>query len=167
MSEEKSSKVRGKTFTVPPADSNIRKLFKEMFPKCTYYTDLLDAKIELVMVEPVISKTCVARVVRSSRELKFFSEFDYIIEFSKDIMDAVDENVQKLVILHELEHMIAIEKKDGTKQYALIDHDVKDFYRIVHEYGIDWFRMLKVQSARINSKEGKEPLDPDEVKIKL
>lgn len=120
------------------------------------------AKIEYILVYPSISSHVVGRCYRTNKHTKFFSDFDYIIEFSGDAWDSLDEQTRKILILHELMHIKIITNKRGELLFRLKDHDVKDFSYIISKYGIDWFSDLKAQIASIYD------LDPvEEEKITL
>lgn len=59
--------------------------------------------------------------------------FDFIITFYQPNTETRTENQQKIIMLHELEH-IGI-GRDGLK---LEDHDVEDFRNILKKYGLNW-----------------------------
>lgn len=120
-------------------------------------------KIGYLTVHPMISKTVVARCIKANNELKFYSDFDYIIEFSEDLYDVLDERMKKLVLFHELLHICPVNnEKTGNYDFRLIDHDLKDFYQIVSKHGINWFGELKAQVA---SHRELDPLQQDLISL--
>jgi len=110
--------------------------------------DLMGARVKYLMVSPVISKTVAGRCMRTSSELNFYSDADYIIEISGDVWDILDDEVKYILVHHELLHINAVSNdKKGTIDYKLVDHDIQDFELIIRKYGIDWFKKLKASMA--------------------
>lgn len=108
---------------------------------------LMNAKIGYVVVSPYISKTTLARCIRTNRELSFFSKFDYIIEVSGDVWAKLEDQQKYILIYHELLHIDITTKKKGEVKYNLRDHSVKDFHSIIRKYGSDWFEAVKNKAA--------------------
>ncbi len=119
-------------------------------------------RIKYLLVTPNISKTVVGRCIKSSSELKYFSETDYIIEFSNDIWEKVDEKTKELVMYHELLHILIVNKEDGETSFQLAKHDVQDFSQILKHYGIDWFKNFSTQVASIHDM---TPTEQDNISI--
>jgi hypothetical protein len=53
--------------------------------------DIGSAKICGLMVSPNINKTTAGRCIKAGKELKFFSNYDYIIEISQEYWDNLTE----------------------------------------------------------------------------
>jgi hypothetical protein len=64
---------------------------------------------------------------------KAFLPFDFIITFYERNTELLNENQQKIVMLHELKH-VGI----GEKGLKLEEHDKEDFANILEAYGIRW-----------------------------
>ncbi len=122
--------------------------------------DVEEAKIGYLLVDPYISKTTVGRCIRANKELKFFSKFDYIIEMSKEVWEQLDDKTKYVLMFHELLHVfIEHDEKTGEVKFLLKDHDVKDFYTIIKQFGIEWFSGLKTQVASIYDFEKEEDIN--------
>ena len=136
----------------------LENLSKEVIEK--EHLDFGDAKIGFLFVDPYISKTTVGRCMRTNKELKFFSKYDYIIEMSKEVWEAIDDKVRYILMYHELLH-IHIENDEKTQEvkFLLKDHDVKDFHIIIKRFGIDWFTNLKTLVSGIYEFEKEEDLN--------
>jgi predicted metallopeptidase len=106
-------------------------------------------KVKYILVDKYISKTCVAKCVRASKELKFFAGIDYIIEVSKDVWDKIDEETKSIVMYHELLHILGVINKDGDLVAKIADHNVKDFSGIIKKYGVEWFSEFKTAVSSI------------------
>ena len=119
--------------------------------------DLVGATIEYLLVHPSISDTVAGRCIRSNRELNFFTKLNYIIEMSGELWNSLDEKTQYILTFHELLHINpVINARTGEVVYKLIDHDVKDFMRIIEKYGIDWFKTLKTHMSSVYELEPKD-----------
>jgi predicted metallopeptidase len=97
------------------------------------------AKIGYLIVSPNISKTVAARCIKTNKELKFFSGYDYLIEVSGELWDVLDESIKKILLLHELLHVGFGYDKLGNLKFQIRNHNVEDFSYIIKKYGIDWF----------------------------
>lgn len=64
---------------------------------------------------------------------KAWLPFDFIITFYARNTELLNENQQKILMLHELKH-IGI----GDKGLKLEEHDIEDFTKILQNYGILW-----------------------------
>ena len=119
-------------------------------------------RIKYLLVSPQISKTCVGRCIRSSAELKYFAETDYLIEFSNKVWEKIDEKTKEIVMLHELKHILIINKEDGETVMSLAPHDVQDFSSILKKYGVDWFSNF---STQVSSVQDMTPAEKDKISI--
>jgi len=118
------------------------------------------AKIEYLIVYPNISKSVAGRCVRTGKELKFFSGFDYLVEMSGELWDTLDAPTKSILMEHELKHICPVmNEKSGEWEYKLRDHDVQDFGSIIKKHGIDWISKIKLSVASLYE------LDEEEVKI--
>lgn len=106
-------------------------------------------KIKFVLVSPHISKTCAGKCIKPNAELKYFGDFDFLIEFSEDLWFGLNDDVKELLMLHELKHIHITTNKNGDVKYSVTDHDVKDFYSIIEKHGIDWLDKIRHTAASI------------------
>ena len=126
----------------------------------TYNLDI--PRIGYILVYPNITKHVAGRCIKSGRELKFFSECDYVIEMSGETWDVLEDDVKKILTLHELMHIHVFHDKKGNVRFKLRDHDVKDFMYIIKTYGIDWFERLRTV---VSSTYDMKPDDESKIKI--
>lgn len=124
-----------------------------------------NARIGYLLVYPNISKTVAGRCIKASKEVKFFSDYDYLIQMSGELWDSLDDNLQYILTLHELLHIHVDYDKEGEPVYKLRDHDVKDFSCIINEYGLDWLNALRESMVSIEDSEGKGVIKPSDVKL--
>jgi hypothetical protein len=66
---------------------------------------------------------------------KAFLPFDFLITFYERNTELLNENQQKILMLHELKHVGM-----GEKGLKLEEHDTEDFANILERYGIEWNR---------------------------
>ena len=119
--------------------------------------DLNGARIEYMFVFPHVSKTTAGKCMRTTKELKFYSDKDYIIQISGELYDVLDHDVRKILMLHELLHVHPVNnEKKGEVEYKILDHDVKDFNRIIKNHGIDWFNKLREEMSSLYELENEQ-----------
>lgn len=125
--------------------------------------DTHPAKIEYILVYPSISSTVAGKCLKSSKELKFFSNFDYVIEISGDLWDTLDKETKAILLEHELRHILVVQNdKTGDWNFKIRPHDVMDFEKIISAYGIEWFKKLKlIVSALYNL----SPAEEDNIQL--
>ena len=111
--------------------------------------DFNGINIKSVLVEPYISKKVAGRCIRPNNELKFFGDFDYLLEFSKTLWDNLKEETKELLVLHELKHVLVTTNKNGEPVYKVAPHDVQDFFSIISKHGVNWLDEIKVTSAAV------------------
>ena len=122
--------------------------------------DIYPAKLEFLLVYPYITKSCAGRCVRSGKELKFFSGFDYLIEMSGELWDVLDASTREVLMEHELRHVLPVmNEKSGEWEFKSRDHDVQDFASIIKKHGTDWISKVKLSVASLYE------LDENDVKI--
>lgn len=114
----------------------------------------LPAEICILVVYPDISKSIAGRCIKASNQLKFFSEFDYIIELSGSLWDTLSQQQKYLLLYHEVLHIDISFDKDGEIKYLLKDHNVKDFREIISKYGIDWIEDISLINSSIYDSNG-------------
>ena len=147
-----------KRFFIPDDKHELRELFTKVIEDDEEIRDnVKGAACEILIIYPNISKTTIARVVKTSKELKFFTNRDYLIEFSGDIYDMMAPEQRYYVMMHELLHIRQLYNfKMDTTSYKLCDHDVKDFAKVIKKAGgIDWFLSLKDKIVDIHCSDAK------------
>jgi hypothetical protein len=157
--EEK--KIGNKTYL---ESEEIQKFANEVIKKDSIklYANFNELNVVYMLVYPNISPTLAGRCIRTSNLVKLFSNADIIIQMSGELWDNIPDNVKYILTLHEMKHAGIIYTKTGEKKIKIVDHNVKDFYDIIKEYGIDWIETLKTISANVNEFEKGE-----EEKIKI
>lgn len=115
--------------------------------------DIGNASICGLMVSPYITRDTAGRCIRSGKQLKHFSDYDYIIEISQEFWDSVSDKTKQILILHEVLHINVKYKKDGTQVFALNPHDIEDFSRLISKYGVDWVKDIQLVKEHIKDKE--------------
>lgn len=107
--------------------------------------DLKGARVKYLMVYPHISKKCAGKCVKSTRELKYFSEADYIIEISNDLWNVLNEELRYILLLNQILKICPVTNdKTGAINYRVVDHDFKGFAKIIKKYGgMDWFYKIR------------------------
>lgn len=151
--DTKKAQIKNKTYEISP---EIEACAKEVFT--AKRLSIFPARVRYVKTSPHISKTIAARCNKASNFVTFFGECDFVIEVSGDLWDALSEDLQKILLYHELLHIFCVQnEKTGEWNFSLRDHDINEFKEIIREYGIDW--LDKVKEAFIES----GGFDPDEI----
>lgn len=119
--------------------------------------DLRPAKLKFIKVYPYISKSIAGRCLKANDLLKFFGEFDYLIQMSGDLWDNLPADTQETLMLHELMHVYPqMNEKTGDWNFKILDHDLKDFSKITDRYGTNWIKTIKAINGSINNLNPKE-----------
>ena len=122
--------------------------------------DTADAVIKCMIVYPYVSKTVAGRCIRSTNELRYFSECDFIIQMSGDLWDNLNDKTREVLMHHELLHVGYTLDKEGNVKYTIVKHDIEDFSVIVDKYGLDWFHTLRDEAVKLDPK-----IDPKSIKL--
>jgi len=102
------------------------------------------AQVKYVLVYPGINKTTAARCMATNPMIKLFGDCDYIIQVAGDLWDDLDEDRKKILMWHELMHILPIQNpKSGEWSFKLREHDIMDFNVIIKQHGVEWFSELK------------------------
>lgn len=78
-------------------------------------------------------KTVYADCRKLNDPVKAYLPFDFIITFYDHNAGLLNENQKKLLMLHELKHVMI-----GQKGLKVRPHDIEDFQDILTKYGLDW-----------------------------
>ncbi|HEX2868642.1 MAG TPA: putative metallopeptidase [Ignavibacteriales bacterium] len=155
--KEKKGPVK-KEFEV---DADMRNLAGEVIREMRL--DVHPAKIEFLRVSPYIQKTTAAVCKKTGPEFKFFTNHDYLIEVSAELWDALDKDTRKILLEHELRHILVLQNdKTGDWNFKLRKHDIQDFASIVKVHGVDWIKRVKLS---ISSLYDLTPAEEDNIQI--
>jgi hypothetical protein len=139
----KSTKPKGPVKREFSLNEDMKMMAEEIIR--TEKIDVHPAKIEYVSIEPNISKSVAAKCVKTGKELKFFTGFDYIIEVSLELWNSLDTETRRILLEHELRHILVLQNdKTGDWNFKLRKHDIMDFGKIVSEHGVDWIKKIKL-----------------------
>lgn len=143
--QPKSKGVVKKEFEV---SSDLRELAETIMSEQNM--DVNPAKVEYLLVYPNISKIVAGRCIKASRELRFFSGNDYIIEMSGELWDILDDSVKYVLMQHELMHVLPVmNDKTGEWKFELRKHDIEDFSNIIKKHGVDWINKVKLNISHL------------------
>lgn len=102
------------------------------------------AEIGYFLVYPNLSKYKAAKCVKASREVKYYSGNDYLIEISGDMWDMLDEKTREMVLFHQLMHVEPVYKaKNQEWKMKIRKPDFSDFYEINDKYGNEWYKTVQ------------------------
>ena len=75
-----------------------------------------------------------------------FTDKHFIISVYASKFDCLDEQRQKLVLIHELLHI------NSEKERSLMKHDKEDFRKILLKFGVDWIENTELPDVIALSK---------------
>lgn len=102
------------------------------------------AEIGYFLVYPNLSKYKAAKVVKASREVRYYSGNHYLIEVSGDMWDMLDQKTREMVIFHQLLHVDPVFKaKNQEWKMKIRKPDFADFYEINDKYGNEWYKTVQ------------------------
>lgn len=106
--------------------------------------DFGPAEIGYFLVYPNLSKYKAAKCVKASREVKYYSGNDYLIEISGDMWDMLDQKTREMVLFHQLLHVDPVYKaKNQEWKMKVRKPDFADFYEINDKYGNEWYKTVQ------------------------
>jgi len=128
----------------PEIESLASKVIKE------HNLDFGPAEIGYFLVYPNISKQRAAKAMKATREVKYYSGNDYLIEISGELWDMLDSKTKKMVLLHELLHLDpTFKSKTQEWKMNLRRPDFADFYTINDKYGNEWYKTVQATSSSL------------------
>lgn len=71
---------------------------------------------------------------------KGFIPFDFLITVYDQNVCGFNSDQMEILLYHELLHVGAEPKEDGTMRYFIVPHDIEDFTAVIDRYGEDWSR---------------------------
>lgn len=102
------------------------------------------AEIGFFLVYPNLSKYRAAKCLKASREVKYYSGNDYLIEVSGELWDMLDEKTKEMILFHQLLHVDPVYKaKNQEWKMKVRKPDFKDFYEINDKYGNEWYKTVQ------------------------
>jgi len=102
------------------------------------------AQIGYFLIYPNISKQRAAKCMKASREVKYYSGNDYLIEISGELWDMLDEETQKMLLHHELLHIDPVFKaKYQEWKMNIKKPDFQDYYQINDKFGNEWYKTIQ------------------------
>jgi hypothetical protein len=139
----------------------IRILSEEIIKK--EFIDIYPAKVAYLLVTPNISKIVPIKIIKSSPELKHFSDYNYLIEVSADLWTALSDDL-RYILLHDqlLRILTLMNEKTGDYTYKLRQPDYIAFKKIIDLYGTDWKSKVKLFMSSIHSF---TPAQEDSIKL--
>ena len=102
------------------------------------------AEIGYFLVYPNISRQKAAKCMKASREVKYYSGNDYLIEISGELWDLLDNQTKEMLLYHELLHIDpSFKSKTQEWKMNLRKPDFSDFYSINDKYGNEWYKTIQ------------------------
>lgn len=125
--------------------------------------DFGPAEIGYFLVYPNLSKLKAAKCVKASREVKYYSGNDYLIEISGDMWDMLDQKTREMVVFHQLLHIHPVFKpKNEEWKMQKRNPDFADFYEINDKYGNEWYKTVQ---ATVSSLYDLDPVKESKVSL--
>ncbi len=126
----------------------IEKIAKEVIKKNNM--DFGPAEIGYFLVYPNISKQRAAKCMKATREVKYYSGNDYLIEVSGELWDMLDSKTKEMVLYHELLHIDpSFKSKTQEWKMNLRKPDFADFYTINDKYGNEWYKTVQATASSL------------------
>jgi len=102
------------------------------------------AQIGYFLVYPNISKQRAAKCMKATREVKYYSGNDYLIEISGEMWDMLDNETKEMLLYHELLHIDpAFKAKNQEWKMNLRKPDFQDYYEINDKHGNEWYKTIQ------------------------
>ncbi len=106
--------------------------------------DFGPAEVGYFLVYPNISKQRAAKCIKASREVKYYSGNDYLIEISGELWDMLDHDTRKMLVYHELLHIDPVFKaKNQEWKMRIKKPDFQDYYQINDKFGNEWYKTIQ------------------------
>lgn len=102
------------------------------------------AVIGYFLVYPNLSKYKAAKCIKATREVKYYSGNDYLIEISGEMWDMLDDKTKEMVLYHQLLHVDPVYKAKKQEWVMKIRKpDFSDYYEINDKYGNEWYKTVQ------------------------
>ena len=128
----------------PEIETIAKKVIKD------YKLEFGPAEIGYFLVYPNISKQKAAKCIKASREVKYYSGNDYLIEVSGELWDMLDSKTKEMMIYHELLHVDPT-FKSKTQEWKMNVRrpDFSDFYSINDKFGNEWYKTIQATASSL------------------
>ncbi len=128
----------------PELETISKKIIKE------YNLDFGPAEIGFFLVYPNISKQRAAKCMKATREVKYYSGNDYLIEVSGELWDMLDAKTKEMMIYHQLLHLDpSFKSKTQEWKMNLRKPDFSDFYAINDKFGNEWYKTIQATASSL------------------
>jgi predicted metallopeptidase len=128
----------------PEIETISKKIIKE------YNLDFGPAEIGFFLVYPNISKQRAAKCMKATREVKYYSGNDYLIEVSGELWDMLDAKTKEMMIYHQLLHLDpSFKSKTQEWKMNLRKPDFSDFYAINDKFGNEWYKTIQATASSL------------------
>lgn len=128
----------------PEMETIANKVIKE------YKLEFGPAEIGYFLVYPHISKQKAAKCIKASREVKYYSGNDYLIEVSGELWDMLDSKTKEMMIYHELLHLDpTFKSKTQEWKMNIRKPDFADFYSINDKFGNEWYKTIQATASSL------------------
>lgn len=115
-----------------------------------YKLEFGPAEIGYFLIYPHISKQKAAKCMKATREVKYYSGNDYLIEVSGELWDMLDSKTKEMMIYHELLHVDpTFKSKTQEWKMNLRKPDFSDFYSINDKYGNEWYKTIQATASSL------------------
>lgn len=112
--------------------------------------DFGPAEIGFFLVYPNISKQRAAKCMKATREVKYYSGNDYLIEVSGELWDMLDSKTKEMMIYHQLLHLDpTFKSKTQEWKMNLRKPDFADFYAINDKFGNEWYKTIQATASSL------------------
>ncbi|MEX1062692.1 MAG: putative metallopeptidase [Balneolaceae bacterium] len=108
------------------------------------------AQVGYFLIYPNISKQRAAKCIKASREVKYYSGNDYLIEISGELWDMLDDDTKEMLVYHELLHIDPVFKaKNQEWKMNLKKPDFQDYYMINDKFGNEWYKTIQATASSL------------------
>ncbi|MBO6793349.1 MAG: hypothetical protein JJ895_05530 [Balneolaceae bacterium] len=115
-----------------------------------YKMEFGPAEIGYFLVYPHISKQKAAKCMKATREVKYYSGNDYLIEVSGELWDMLDTKTKEMMIYHQLLHLDpTFKSKTQEWKMNLRKPDFADFYEINDKFGNEWYKTIQATASSL------------------
>lgn len=115
-----------------------------------YKLEFGPAEVGYFLIYPHISKQRAAKCMKATREVKYYSGNDYLIEVSGELWDMLDSKTKEMVIYHELLHIDpTFKSKTQEWKMNLRKPDFADFYSINDKFGNEWYKTIQATASSL------------------
>src|SRR5690625_94735 len=125
--------------------------------------ELGPAQVGYLLLYPNISKQRAAKCMKATREVKYYSGNDYLIQVSGELRDMLDDDTRKMLLYHELLHIDPVFKaKNQEWKMQIRRPDFADYYEINDKYGNEWYKTIQ---ATVSSLYDLDPKQESKVSV--